>query len=144
MKVLVTGGAGFVGSNVAEYYAKNNVDVVVLDNLSRADLLGYNASNAMFNWNFLNKYENIKLIRGDIRDFGLMKDLAQDVDAIVHTAAQTAVTTSLIDPRTDFEINAFGTFNVLESARLSKNNPCVVFCSTNKVYGDNVNNIPVI
>jgi CDP-paratose 2-epimerase len=62
---------------------------------------------------------------------------------IIHTAAQTAVTTSLVNPRTDFEVNALGTFNVLEAARLGKNNPCVIFCSTNKVYGDNVTKIPV-
>jgi CDP-paratose 2-epimerase len=143
MKVLVTGGAGFVGSHVSEYYAKKGDDVVVFDNLSRAKLLGYDASNAMYNWNYLERYDNIELIKGDIRDAEAIKESSQDVDAIVHTAAQTAVTTSLTDPRTDFEVNAVGTFNVLEAARLSKSNPCVVFCSTNKVYGDNVNKIPV-
>lgn len=143
MKILVTGGAGFVGSHVSEYYAKKGNDVVVFDNLSRAKLLGYDASNAMYNWNYLKRYDSIELITGDIRSAEMIKDAAKDVDAIIHTAAQTAVTTSLTDPRTDFEVNAVGTFNVLEAARLSKSNPCVVFCSTNKVYGDNVNKIPV-
>jgi CDP-paratose 2-epimerase len=143
MKVLVTGGAGFIGSHVSEFYAKKGEEVAVFDNLSRAQLLGYDASNAMFNWNYLKKYENVELIKGDIRDSDSIKEAAKDADVIVHTAAQTAVTTSLADPRTDFEVNAVGTFNVLEAARLSKNNPCMVFCSTNKVFGDNVNRIPV-
>jgi CDP-paratose 2-epimerase len=144
MKILITGGAGFVGSHVAEYYAKKKEDeVIVFDNLSRAKLLGYEASNAMYNWNYLKRYDNIELVKGDIRDAEKIKEAAKDVDVIIHTAAQTAVTTSLENPRTDFEINALGTFNVLEAAKLGKNNPCVIFCSTNKVYGDNVNNIPV-
>jgi len=143
MKILITGGAGFVGSHVAEYYANKGEEVIVFDNLSRAELLGYETSNATYNWNYLKKYENIELVRGDIRDAKKIKDAAKDADVIIHTAAQTAVTTSLIDPRTDFEVNALGTFNVLEAARLSKNNPCVIFCSTNKVYGDNVNKIPL-
>lgn len=143
MRILVTGGAGFVGSHVSEYYSKKGDDVVVFDNLSRAKLLGYDASNALYNWNYLNRYENVELIKGDIRNSEMIRAAAKDVDAIIHTAAQTAVTASLTDPRTDFEVNAIGTFNVLEAARLSKGHPCVIFCSTNKVYGDNVNKIPV-
>lgn len=132
-----------MGSHVSEYYARRGEDVVVFDNLSRAKLLGYDASNATHNWNYLKKYDNIELIKGDVCKAEMIRDAAKDADAIIHTAAQTAVTTSLVDPRTDFEVNAVGTFNVLEAARLSKNRPCVVFCSTNKVYGDNVNRIPV-
>lgn len=145
MKVLVTGGAGFVGSHVAEFYAKKNNEVVVYDNLSRAELLGSKSPNVMYNWNFLkSNYNNITMQKADIRDKETLIDAAKDVDFIIHTAGQTAVTTSMIDPRTDFEINAAGTFNVLEAARLSNNNPAVVFCSTNKVYGDNVNNISIV
>ncbi|MDD4898882.1 MAG: GDP-mannose 4,6-dehydratase [Methanocellales archaeon] len=141
MKVLVTGGAGFVGSHVAEYYAKKCDEVAIFDNLSRATLLGYGASNAVYNWNYLKSYANIDRIKGDIRDIGAIEAASKDADVIIHTAAQTAVTTSVKDPRTDFEINALGTFNVLEAAR--KSNASVIFCSTNKVYGDNVNKIPV-
>ncbi|MFQ6120075.1 MAG: GDP-mannose 4,6-dehydratase, partial [Methanosarcinales archaeon] len=134
MKILITGGAGFVGSHVAEYYAKKNEEVVVFDNLSRAQLLGYDSTNAMYNWNYLkSNYPDIELVKGDIRDSDKVEKVAKDAEVIIHTAAQTAVTTSLEDPRTDFEVNALGTFNVLEAAR----------CSTNKVYGDNVNSIPV-
>lgn len=142
MKVLVTGGAGFVGSHVAEYYATRGSDVTIFDNLSRAKILGTNVGNPLYNWNYLkNNYRNIELVKGDIRNFEEVKAASKDVNAIVHTAAQVAVTTSLSDPRTDFEINALGTFNILEALRL--NDATLVFCSTNKVYGENVNKITV-
>jgi len=141
MKILVTGGAGFVGSHTAEYYAKRGDEVIVYDNVSRAKLLNYSASNAMYNWNYLKDNFNITLLKKDIRNLENLEKAADGVDVIIHTAAQTAVTTSVLDPRTDFEINALGTFNVLEAAR--KTGASVVFCSTNKVYGDNVNKIMV-
>jgi len=142
MKVLVTGGAGFVGSHVAEYYARRREEVVIFDNLSRAEILGKSMGDPLYNWNYLkNKYRNVKLVKGDIRSFEEVKAASKDVDTVVHTAAQVAVTTSLSDPRTDFEINVLGTFNVLEAARL--NDAALIFCSTNKAYGDNVNKIPV-
>jgi CDP-paratose 2-epimerase len=143
MNILVTGGAGFVGSHVAEYYARKGNKVVVFDNLSRTEILGKSMGEPLYNWNYLrNNYPNVKLVKGDIRNFEEVKAVSKDANAIVHTAAQVAVTTSLSDPRTDFEINALGTFNVLEAARL--NDSTVVFCSTNKVYGENVNKIPII
>lgn len=144
MKILVTGGAGFVGSHAAEYYAKSGEEVVVFDNLSRAEILGRGESNVAYNWNYLKEnYPMIKLINGDIRKPKEVEGATKDADVIIHTAAQTAVTTSVKDPRTDFEINAIGTFNVLEAARRSNNNPAIVYCSTNKVYGENVNKIGV-
>jgi CDP-paratose 2-epimerase len=142
MKVLITGGGGFVGSHAAEFYAQRNEEVIVFDNLSRADILG-KSINTRYNWDHLKKYDNIEFVKGDIRNFTDIKEVA-DVDVIIHTAAQVAITTSLTDPRTDFEINALGTFNVLEAARKSKSSPAVIFCSTNKVFGDNVNKIPVV
>jgi len=143
MKVLVTGGAGFIGSHIAEYYAKCEEDVIGFDNLSRAEILGKAVGDQLYNWNYLkSNYPNVKLIKGDIRSFDELKVAAHKADAIIHTASQVAVTTSLSDPRTDFEINALGTFNVLEVARL--NDSAVIFCSTNKVYGENVNKITVV
>ena len=143
MKVLITGGAGFVGSHVAEYYARKGGEVIIFDNLSRAMLLGHDAANVMCNWNYLkSNYNNIELIKSDIRDTKKIGGAARGADVIIHAAAQTAVTTSLADPKVDFEINALGTFNVLEAARL--NDSAVVYCSTNKVYGENVNRIPVV
>jgi CDP-paratose 2-epimerase len=142
MKILVTGGAGFIGSNVVEYYAKKNFEVKCIDNLSRGKLLKKDISTVV-NWDYLSNFKNVKLIKADIRDLEVLKAATKDIDVIVHTAAQTAVTTSIQDPRTDFEVNLSGTFNVLEAARLSNRNPVLIFCSTNKVYGNNVNNVEV-
>jgi nucleoside-diphosphate-sugar epimerase len=117
-RILVTGGAGFIGSHATEYYAKRGEEVIVLDNLSRTEILGKVIGDPLYNWNYLKQYGNVKLVKGDIRNFEQVKEAAKDVDAIIHTAAQVAVTTSIANPRIDFEINALGTFNVLEAARL--------------------------
>jgi CDP-paratose 2-epimerase len=143
MIILVTGGAGFVGSHAATYYAQKGNQVVCYDNLSRAELLK-KPINKTYNWNYLKNLANLRLIKGDIRNLGKLKEAAMDTDVIIHTAAQTAVTTSMQDPRVDFEVNALGTFNVLEAARLSNSDPAIIYCSTNKVYGNNVNRIRVI
>jgi len=144
MRLLITGGAGFIGSHAAEYYAEKGREVIVFDNLSRAETLGIDQKAALYNWNRLkNNYRNVKLIKGDVREFEKVKEAARDTDAIIHAAAQVAVTTSVKDPNTDLEVNILGTFNVLEAARKSKTSPTIIFCSTNKVYGTNVNKIPV-
>ncbi|MFB0526578.1 MAG: NAD-dependent epimerase/dehydratase family protein [bacterium] len=143
-RILITGGAGFVGSHVTEYYARKGKDVVVLDNLSREKLLGKSEKNAEYNWNYLKQYENISLIRGDVRDLELLTETCRNVDIIIHAAAQTAVTTSLSDPWCDFSVNALGSFNLLEAVRKAKIKPAIIYCSTNKVYGENVNKIGVI
>lgn len=146
MKILVTGGAGFVGSHVSEYYAKKGDEVIVFDNLSRGETLktaDRRESSINYNWNHLKNVENIELVKGDIRKGDEIIKAAEGVDAVIHAAAQVAVTSSVNDPRMDFEINALGTFNVLEAARKSENDPAVVYCSTNKVYGENVNQVPV-
>lgn len=142
MRVLVTGGAGFIGSHIVEYYAKRGCDVLCYDNLSRAQLLK-KPIDVSYNWNYLKRFRTVKFVKGDVRNLDGVKNIAKDIDIIVHTAAQTAVTTSLTDPKTDFEVNALGTFNVLEAARLSNTEPAIVYCSTNKAYGDNVNKIRV-
>lgn len=143
-RVLVTGGAGFVGSHAAEYFADKGHAVRVLDNLSRGELLKKPDPNASFSWDLLAARGDVELVRGDVRDADLVRALTQDVDVIVHAAAQTAVTTSVTDPRPDFSTNIVGTFNVLEGARLSPLRPAVVYCSTNKVYGENVNDVGLV
>jgi len=143
MNILVTGGAGFIGSHVAEAYARQGDRVVVVDNLSRAQLLHASPRTAEFTWNLLAKTPNVSCVRGDVRDAALIADIVRDVDAIVHTAGQTAVTTSLTDPVADFETNVVGTFRVLEAARAAGRAIPVVFTSTNKVYGENVNALGV-
>jgi CDP-paratose 2-epimerase len=141
MKILVTGGAGFIGSHVVEWFAKNDNEVMVLDNFLRNKTLRNRMGNQLHNWNYIKQYRNVKLIKSDIRNFNEIKDATRNVEVIIHAAAQVAVTTSLINPRIDFEINVLGTFNILEVARL--NDSSIIFCSTNKVYGGNVNRIPI-
>ncbi len=144
MKILVTGGAGFIGSHIAERYAKEGHDVVVFDNLSRAELLKKPIRHLDFNKKYLGQFRNVKFIKGDVRNEKETTAAARDADVIFHAAAQTAVTTSVTDPRPDFEVNILGTFNVMEAARKSGKNPSIIFCSTNKVFGDNVNKIRVV
>ena len=142
MRVLVTGGAGFIGSHTAEHYARKQDEVIIIDNLSREELLGKSIGDPLYNWNHLSRNYTMRMIKGDIRKPEVVKEVAKNADLIVHTAAQVAVTTSLTDPVTDFQVNAMGTLNILEAAR--QNDSTVVYCSTNKVYGNNVNRIPVV
>lgn len=127
--VLITGGAGFIGSNLAAQLAQNRNKVRVFDNLSREGV----RRNA--DWLQRRFPERIELIVGDIRDAEAVRQAADGVEFIFHLAAQVAVTTSVTDPRTDFEVNALGTFNLLEAARSLATPPVVLFTSTNKVYG---------
>lgn len=132
--MLITGGAGFVGSNVVDYILSNNpeVQVIVYDDLSRC---GVERNIGWLN-EFHRKSSRLKIVKGDVRDFERLRKTANDVSEIYHTAAQVAVTTSLNDPRTDFEINALGTFSVLELARRLETDPTLVYTSTNKVFGN--------
>ncbi|MDP3143188.1 MAG: GDP-mannose 4,6-dehydratase [Candidatus Omnitrophota bacterium] len=144
MKILVTGGAGLVGSHCAEYFALKGGRVVVLDNLMRSKLFGYDKHSVEFNWNYLKKYHNITRIKGDVRnEKDVLKALGDGVDAVIHTAGQPGVPSSIRMPREDFSINAFGTLNVLECTRQVCKDAAFVYCSTNKVYGENVDKIPL-
>jgi CDP-paratose 2-epimerase len=127
MKVLITGGAGFIGCNWAARLMRGGHDVTVYDNLSRK------GTQANLEW--LRTQGELNFIHGDVRDGEKLIKAAQGHNAIYHLAAQVAVTTSVVNPREDFEINALGTFNMLEAARLSGLKPVVVYASTNKVYG---------
>ncbi len=142
-RMLVTGGAGFIGSHAALYFAERGYEVTVLDNLSRGLLLKRDDPNSQYNWNHLAQHKGIELVKGDVRDAPTVDPLVARADVVLHAAAQTAVTTSTTDPETDFTSNALGTFRVLEAARKAGHRPTVVFCSTNKVYGENVNGVEV-
>lgn len=135
---LITGGAGFIGCNYADRCIARGEKVVIFDNLSR------HGAKTNIEW-LQQKHgkESFQLIVGDTRHPEEIKIAAKNAARIVHLAAQVAVTTSVTDPRTDFEINANGTFNVLESARASGNNPSFVYSSTNKVYGG-MENVKVV
>lgn len=136
--VLITGGAGFIGSNLAARLLQEpNTRVRVFDNFSRRGV-EHNVA-----WlRQLPGARRLELVRGDVRDGREVRKVARDVSEIYHLAAQVAVTTSVEDPATDFEINAGGSFHVLEAARLSGNNPFLLFTSTNKVYGS-LRGVPV-
>ena len=132
MRYFVTGGAGFIGANYVARLTARGETVVVYDNLSRRG--------AARNLAWLQSTygaDAFTFIRGDVRDAALLAASIRDAgaDVIVHLASQVAVTTSVQDPRTDFECNALGAFNVLEAARLSGRQPIVLYASTNKVYG---------
>jgi CDP-paratose 2-epimerase len=130
MLYLITGGAGFIGINYAHRLLKRGEEVVIYDNLSRP------GTEKNLDWLRATHGERaFRLVTGDVRDFERLRFWAAQADVIVHLAAQVAVTTSVADPRTDFEVNALGTFNVLEAARLSGRSPIVLYASTNKVYG---------
>jgi len=144
MKVLVTGGAGLVGSHAAEWYATRGNEVIVLDNLMRSELFGYDKKSVEFNWNYLGNFKNIKRIKGDVRnEKDVYKAIGDGVDVVIHTAGQPGVPLSVRIPKEDFSINAFGTLNVLECVRQRSPNACIVYCSTNKVFGENVDKIPL-
>jgi len=143
MKVLVTGGMGFIGSHIAEYHAIRGHQVVVIDNLSRGTLLQSALFNKNLNRNHLLNYANIRHINADIRDKAAVTEAAKGCEVIFHAAGQTAVTTSMQNPEDDFSSNVVGTFNVLESAR-QNGVSTVVYCSTNKVYGANVNKVDIL
>jgi len=132
MRILVTGGAGFIGCNLAARLLAAGHRVVIYDNLSRPRT-SHNL--AWLQGIAVRAPGQLSFIQADVRDAAATAAAAVDVDAIFHLASQVAVTTSVKNPREDFEINALGTFNVLEAARLAPGRPAVLYASTNKVYG---------
>lgn len=130
MKLLVTGGCGFLGSNLAAHAITRGDQVVVFDNLSRFG--------SMQNLEWLRGKGDFEFVHGDIRNWNDVSRVIQRAqpDSIFHLAGQVAMTTSIDDPRRDFEVNAMGSFNVLEAVRKYSSHTSVLYSSTNKVYGD--------
>ena len=128
-RILITGGAGFLGLNAALHLVKDGWYVSVLDNLSRP------GTERNLKW-LLTRYPNrVTFIKEDVRNAAALPAHVTDQDAILHLAGQVAVTTSLADPSTDFDVNARGTLNLLEAVRLHNHDAPFLFASTNKVYG---------
>lgn len=126
--IVITGGAGFLGTNIAKALDERGDDVLIFDNLSRLHVRE--------NLAWLQRHGNRISVRvGDVRDAEAVSDAVRGARAVIHLAAQVAVTTSVDDPVTDFEINARGTLNVLEAVRHHARGAPVLFASTNKVYG---------
>lgn len=126
---LITGGAGFVGSNLAHRLLSQGRRVRILDNLARAGV------EQNLHWLRQAHGGKLEMVIGDVRDEAAVQRAVSGVQQVFHFAAQVAVTTSLADPREDFAINAQGTLNVLEAVRRAPTPPAVLMTSTNKVYG---------
>jgi CDP-paratose 2-epimerase len=129
-RYLITGGAGFIGVNAADHYLRAGRRVTLLDNFSRA------GTEDNLAWLERQHRERLDVIRADVRsDRAALDRAVESADVVLHLAAQVAVTTSVTDPREDFEVNALGTFNLLDAVRRSRARPIVLYASTNKVYG---------
>ena len=128
-KILITGGAGFIGTNTALYFAKKNWKIIILDNLSR--------KGSELNLKFIKSLIDIDFYNIDIRNEDKVMKCIKEAkpDFIIHLASQVAVTHSIDNPRVDFEINAIGTFNLLEAIRLINKDIFFINASTNKIYG---------
>jgi CDP-paratose 2-epimerase len=127
--ILITGGAGFIGSNLAHRLLSAGHRVRLLDNLSRTGV------ERNLQWLIETHGDLVDIEVPDVRNFSVVKQAVKDASQIYHFAAQVAVTSSLVDPRDDFDINARGTLNLLEAVRTTDNPPPLIFTSTNKVYG---------
>jgi len=128
-RILITGGAGFLGVNAAAHLIDRGWHATVLDNLSRR------GTERNLRWLVTKHPTQMTFIKEDIRNAGALADHVKDQDAILHLAAQVAVTTSLVDPDTHFDVNAKGTLNMLEATRKHNHDAPFIFASTNKVYG---------
>lgn len=136
-KILITGGAGFIGVNSARHFLSRGWNVSLIDNLSRRGTED--------NLRWLQSQHTVDFHKADIRDADTMACLVRDLrpDLVLHLAAQVAVTTSVANPREDFEINALGTFNMLEAVRQHAPDAFFINASTNKVYGK-MHDVPVV
>jgi CDP-paratose 2-epimerase len=128
--ILVTGGAGFIGCNIANALAERGHEVLVYDALSRP---GVERNLA---WLKERHGEQVQSIAADVRDEDMLARAAREAKAVFHMAAQVAVTTSMVDPREDFDVNVRGTLHLLDAVRLKGDGTPIIFASTNKVYGD--------
>ena len=126
---LVTGGAGFIGANVADRLLSTGRRVLILDSLARP------GTEQNLAWLQERHPEHLEVRLGDVRDFATVREVTRRADQVYHFAAQVAVTTSLEDPMDDFEVNSRGTLNLLEALRARSDPPSFLFTSTNKVYG---------
>jgi CDP-paratose 2-epimerase len=130
LKYLITGGCGFLGSNIASELIRQGIEPIIFDNLSR-----YGSSQ---NLEWLKSLGNCKFVHGDIRNYDDCIRLISNIrpDTIFHLAGQVAMTTSIERPYFDFETNALGSLNILEAVRLNCPSASIIYSSTNKVYGD--------
>jgi CDP-paratose 2-epimerase len=129
VRAFITGGIGFIGTNLAYRLLRKGHEVVLFDNLGRAGV------EENLRWLQEQHFDKMLFVKGDVREYGAVEKAMHGSEIVFHLAAQVAVTTSVSNPQEDFSINALGTLNVLESARRQRPMPVVLYASTNKVYG---------
>jgi len=134
---LITGGAGFIGANLANRLLGRGKRVSILDDFSRPGI------QRNVEWLRQQHGDALNVITGSVTDPDVCVEVTRDADVVFHLAGQTAVTTSVVNPRLDFEINALGTLNILEGVRAAGHKPVVVYSSTNKVYGE-MEDVPTV
>ena len=140
MKFLITGGAGMVGSHCAEFFRNQGHEVLVFDNLMRSNIFGSEKKSVEHNWNYLESIGDITLVKADIRDVDTLENVFSQFrpDVVIHAAGQPGVRMSIENPTEDYSINSTGTLNVLEALRKNNESGIFIYCSTNKVYGTNI------
>lgn len=145
---LITGAGGLIGSEATEFFISKGFDVVGVDNDLRAYFFGSEASTRWRTEELRQKYRSFRHAEIDIRDFGaldtLVADLAGDLSVVIHAAAQPSHDWAAQEPFTDFGVNAQGTLNLLEAVRRRAPEASFIFMSTNKVYGDTPNRLPLV
>src|SRR3954470_20219054 len=146
--IVVTGSAGLIGAESVRFFAAKGFDVVGIDNDMRRVFFGNEASTAWSRQRLEIEIKKYRHIDGDIRDAALLDRVfsryGNAITAVIHTAAQPSHDWAASDPQTDFAVNANGTLNLLEAARRHASDATFVFCSTNKVYGDLPNQLPLV
>jgi CDP-paratose 2-epimerase len=145
---LITGSAGLIGSESASFFHEKGLDIIGIDNNMRAYFFGEDGSTEWNKNRLENQLVNYKHFNIDIRDQGridnIFKEFKKNIVVVLHTAAQPSHDWAAKEPHTDFSVNAVGTLNLLESTRTHCPNAAFIFTSTNKVYGDAPNNLPLV
>jgi len=146
--VLITGSAGLIGAESARFFANKGFEIVGIDNNMRKEFFGEDASTDWSRKNLQREIKNYVHYSEDIRDTGMMENIftayGTDIKLVIHTAAQPSHDWAARDPFTDFTVNANGTLILLEMTRKYCNEAVFIFTSTNKVYGDTPNNLPLV
>lgn len=146
--VLITGSSGLIGSESVSFFSQKFDSVIGIDNDLRKYFFGDNASTAWNTDRLVKQYQNFQQFDADIRNFSqienILRNYGSDIKLVIHTAAQPSHDWAVKEPHTDFEVNANGTLNLLEATRRYSPDAVFIFTSTNKVYGDTPNNLPLI
>ena len=146
--VIITGSTGLVGSEAVNFFCEKGFDVIGIDNNLRKFFFGKDGSTSWIKNRLLKKNNNFKNFSTDIRNFEnlskIFKKYSKNISLILHCAAQPSHDYGTLHPKIDFDVNAKGTLNLLELTKKYCPNSPFIFVSTNKVYGDNPNNLKII